>query len=372
MASALTGPDGAAGRLAAGLIGRESACRVLAAFLAREDLPPLLFAGPESSGKRTIALRLARAANCLAEPGERPCGECRACRTIAALNHPDVRLLFPPARRARKKDRAEEDEVASRMAAIVEQTPAYGPDRQAPPLDPALAIPIEAVRWVRHEMARPPFGARRRFFIVLHAERMTAEAANAFLKTLEEPQQQSTLVLTTSAPSMLLDTVRSRCRLVRFPAVRAEDIRQWLVATHGAGPEAAALAAEIANGSPGRALRFLESPDDYLSPAVVEFFCNPGRGAGQVSETLDRLAGASLTTVTGSFLFLLDQTLRVRHGLPTCYAAANPDLQRRAATLPDDYLRRAIRYVNERLGETRLNVNRKLFLYTLLASLRRP
>lgn len=357
--------------LAEGLVGREQPCRQIAAFLAGGNLPPLLLAGPESSGKRTVGFRLTQAANCSADEENRPCGRCRSCRTIAALNHPDICVLFPPARGGRRKSR-DEDEVASKMAAIIEQTPDYAPGRTAPPLDPNLRIPIEAVRWVRREMAHPPFTAARRFFIVIHAELLTPEAANAFLKTLEEPQRQTSLILITSTPSLLLDTIRSRCRLVRFPAVPVEQIRTWLERTRKLAPPDAALAAEMSHGSPGRALRFIETPGDYLSQPVVDFFCAPQPDEGRVIETMNRLGREPLTTVAGSFLFLLDQALRARHGLATCYAAEKPELLARARTLPDDYLRRAIRYVLERLGETRLNINRKLFLYTLLASLRRP
>ncbi|HDQ99671.1 MAG TPA: hypothetical protein ENN51_05225, partial [candidate division WOR-3 bacterium] len=200
--------------LSTGLIDRDRTCTSLTAFLAEGRLPSLLFAGPESSGKRTLALRLAQAANCAETT--RPCGTCRSCRTIAALGHPDVRVLFPARKRRRKDDN---DDPASAIALMLEQSPDYALDRTAPPLDPGLSIPVDAIRWVRREMSRPPFSAARRFFIILHAERMTTEAANAFLKTLEEPQQQSALVLTTSAPSMLPDTIRSRCRFIRFPAV---------------------------------------------------------------------------------------------------------------------------------------------------------
>ena len=352
--------------LSTGLIDRDRTCTSLTAFLAEGRLPSLLFAGPESSGKRTLALRLAQAANCAETT--RPCGTCRSCRTIAALGHPDVRVLFPARKRRRKDDN---DDPASAIALMLEQSPDYALDRTAPPLDPGLSIPVDAIRWVRREMSRPPFSAARRFFIILHAERMTTEAANAFLKTLEEPQQQSALVLTTSAPSMLPDTIRSRCRFIRFPAVAAAPIRDWLIAEHDAEPAAAALAAEFSGGSPGRALRFLTDPDEHLDPVVVDFFVRPQDGEDRVFSALDALGRTPLPTITASFLFLLDQALRVRHELPTCYAAANPDLVRRARMLPDDYLRRAIRYVTERLDEARLSgINRRLFLYTLLASLR--
>lgn len=354
---------------APGLIGRDQVWRSLGAYLAEGRLPSLLFVGPEGSGKRTLALRMAQAANCPAATV--PCGQCRSCLAIGSASHPDVRLLFPARRRSRTGTDLSANGTEG-IALMLEESAAYALGENAPPLEASLIIPVEAIRWIRHEMSRAPFTAAHRFFIVLHAERMTTEATNAFLKTLEEPQHQSTLILTTAAPSLLPDTIRSRCRLIRFPSVSAADISNWLVSTRNVAPDAADLAAEFADGSPGRALRFLDDPDRHLDPAIVDFFLHPQSEGTRVFETLAALERTPLTVVAASLLSLLDLSLRSRHGIHTCYADANPELARRARSLSDDYLRRAIRYVLGRLDEARLaGVNRRLFLYTILASLRR-
>ncbi|MFO7675335.1 MAG: hypothetical protein R6X12_03345 [bacterium] len=354
--------------LTPGLVGVDRACGAIHAFLAAGPIPSLLLAGPQGVGKRTVAIRLAQAANCRAS-SFRPCGQCASCRSIAALKHPDARLLFP-ARRGSRAGGAESDTADGTLAAIAEDTPDYLPGRPAPLVEAGQVIPIALIRWLRGETSRPPFSAPCRCFIILHAERMTTEAANAFLKMLEEPQRATAFILTTSNPGMLLDTIRSRCRIIRFPAVPVTQVREWL--GNRVPPDQAALAAELSDGSPGRALRFLDNPEDYLAPAAVEFLTHPRPDDKLVFETMSRLGDVPLATVTCSFLFVLSQLLRARHGISTSFAAASPGLAGLARAFPDDYLRRAIRYLTERLDETRFNTNRRLFLYTLLASLRRP
>lgn len=352
------------------IIGQPRACAQLQALIEADCLPSLLFAGPPGVGKRTAALQLARTANCEA-PADRPCGKCRSCRTIAKLNHPDVRAIFP-ARLSRKSDSADEQESDGIINTVLESSPAYALEERQPRVNPQLTISIKLVRWLRREMTRPPFTARRRFFVILNAHQMLAEASNAFLKILEEPQRQTTIILTTDRPNVLLPTVRSRCRLVKFANIPDPELTDWLIQHRQVEAETARLAAAMAEGSPGRALRFLESPDDFLARPALEFFALREAGEAEVLATLSDLGGAPVPIVVGTFLFLYRQALRARHGLMTELAEELAPAIRQADRLSDDYLRRVIRYLVERLQEARTNVDRRLFLYTLLSSLRRP
>lgn len=145
-----------------------------------------LFSGPAHSGKYTTALALAAALNCDEEPGE-GCGACASCERIAAGIHPDVRTL----------------------------------ERQGA----ALAIPIETIRReVVPAMAMPPHEGHARVFLIEEATSLHGPAANALLKTLEEPPPRTHFVLGTTAPEMLLPTIRSRCQRVSFSEL-PEDLR---------------------------------------------------------------------------------------------------------------------------------------------------
>ena len=174
-----------------------------------------LFEGPRGVGKRTVAERIALAANCEASPELRPCGTCPTCIRIQAGNHPDMLHLLP------------DETKASRT------------------------IPVESVREVIRAAGFHRYGSRRRIVIVDPAEAMKPSAANALLKTLEEPPEGTGFILICNNASALLPTIVSRCQRVRFGAVPVETLAPWLEAR---GVAEAELVARLSLGCPGRAL----------------------------------------------------------------------------------------------------------------------
>ncbi len=378
-------------RLCLPIVGQASAVRFLESWLANGTLPPLLFVGPPGVGKRTAALLLAQAANCSAEDGNpksqapnpkqtpnpksaignrqsaMPCGVCRSCRAIARLNYPDLKLFLPI--RLPKKD-SEPDDVA---AAMLARYPEFALGQAQPVPDQKLKLPIDAVRWLRTEMAKPPLQARRRFFVLLHAHQMNNEAANALLKTLEEPQVQSTLILTSASPAALPATIRSRCQIVRFSAITRDAMRGWLQENTGSSSADAELAASVSEGSIGAALRFLENREDFLVEPVVQYFAGRhGSNEQAVLTTLEAMRDAPPAAVVGTLLFLYREALRVKLGGDSPYARRSPGIVERSAGQDASYLRRAVKFLLSRSREAGLNVNARLFNYSLLTTLRPP
>jgi DNA polymerase-3 subunit delta' len=146
-----------------------------------------LFTGPAGSGKFTTALALAAAMNCerAAGGGLPGCGACAACERIGAGRHPDVVTL----------------------------------ERQGA----SQTVPIEVVRrQVIASVSLPPHEARARFFLVEEATSLLDPAANAILKTLEEPPARTHFVLCTSSAGELLPTIKSRCQRVHFQPLAAD------------------------------------------------------------------------------------------------------------------------------------------------------
>lgn len=207
------------------VVGHARPLGLLSRSVARGSLPPsLLFTGPEGVGKRLAALALAQALNCLSpvrddrEQAGLPldaCGECPACRRIARGTHPDVVLLEP------------------------------GDNG---------TIKIEPIREVIAAAGYRPFEGRQRVIVVAEADRVTQDAQDALLKSLEEPPASSVFVLLSSRPETLLATIRSRCSRLRFGRLAASDLARLLVERHEYDEREAYAAAAVADGSPGRAL----------------------------------------------------------------------------------------------------------------------
>jgi DNA polymerase-3 subunit delta' len=176
-----------------------------------------LLLGPSGSGKRFAALAMAAALNCEGEPGV-GCGTCSACARIMRKAYPDVHHIAPE-----------------------------GP-----------LIPVDVIREiVIPEAARSPFEGHRKVFIIDEADRMNDAAQNAILKTLEEPQPDTIFILVSDNEGELLETIWSRCRIVRFEPVSEARIVE-LLRDDDATQETALLAARLSEGDFERARQLVE------------------------------------------------------------------------------------------------------------------
>lgn len=169
-----------------------------------------LFHGPEGSGKEAAALELAKAVNCT-DAQNRPCNACASCQKINHLNHPDIQFVFPVLKSWIPKDI--DKEVRKRLALKAEN-----PYRRINN-DPRTVIPIDRIRELKTEAKYAPYERGKKIYIISDADKMQREAANALLKLLEEPPEELHLVLTTASLNTMLDTIRSRCQLIYFPAL---------------------------------------------------------------------------------------------------------------------------------------------------------
>ena len=164
----------------------------------------LLIHEDPGAGGLELARWIAQTVNCL-EPARAPCGECQQCRWIAADQHPDVTRLSPE-----------------------------GDSTQ---------ILIQSVRDLSADLALTAHGRGYKVALIAPAEAMNHFAANALLKTLEEPPARTVVLLVTSQPSRLLPTLRSRCSRLRLRGPSRDSAAAWLEGARGAGPWAEALAA---------------------------------------------------------------------------------------------------------------------------------
>ena len=229
------------------ILGQPRATSALQRALEADQLfPSLVFHGPAGAGKLATALLLGRALLCRV-PEDRPCGECRSCRRIdeRALVHPDVRLVLPE----KKSDFERADPDAGGRAGIAPQ------ELQAEAIaNPVWSVLIDRVRQGITFLQHRPSESERSLLIVDQAQRMESAAANALLKTLEEPPPHAVLVLITPSWHALLPTIRSRCQAVPFQLVPRTEIVNFLVERRELPAEEAVLRAGLSGGRIGPAL----------------------------------------------------------------------------------------------------------------------
>jgi DNA polymerase-3 subunit delta' len=210
------------------LYGHEQLRERLAESIAAGTLPAsLLFQGPRGVGKQRLALWLAQRLLCT--EADSPCGACKTCRYVAELTHPDLHWVFP---RPRLKDSDPDlEQVRDDYAeATVERAAANG--LYAAPSG-TEGIYVATVRSLVQRAVISPAMGKRKIFILGDAERMVPQegadmAANAFLKLLEEPPADTTIILTSSEPGALLPTIRSRVVAVRVPLVQDSAVRAFV------------------------------------------------------------------------------------------------------------------------------------------------
>lgn len=197
----------------------------LAAALGREQGHALLVTGPPGVGQFELALALAHAWLCEApSAGQGACGVCAACRLMAAHSHPDLLVLLPEALR----------EALGWAAADTGEGAAT---EKASKAKPSKEIKVDTVRGAVGFAQSTSARGRGKVVLVFPAEQMNGIAANALLKTLEEPPGAARFVLASEAPDALLPTIRSRCRALPLALPERGPAAAWLAGQGVATPE---------------------------------------------------------------------------------------------------------------------------------------
>ena len=184
-----------------------------------------LLCGPPHVGKMALAINLSQAVNCLEGPGV-PCGSCTQCARIAAGHHADISILAP----------------------------GQGEEGRSP----KTVIGIDAIKEVIHRVSLNPFEGQFSVVIIDGAESMSDEAANALLKTLEEPPPNTMFLLLTADEGAILPTVRSRCQSMNLIPIPKNQMVERLIESHQATPEMADQLFRLSRGCLGWAIGALE------------------------------------------------------------------------------------------------------------------
>ncbi len=240
--------------------GQNRALEILTGSLERDKIAQsYLFYGPDGVGKFTTALYFGMAINCLATAEKKPCGVCSSCRKFLSFSHPDFIYIFPFPN-APNSDISVSGDIKS--DAIFEEYRDYINNKIASPwkefhFSKNTGIRISSIRMLEHRINLTPNEAARKIFLVEDADLMTHQAANAFLKTLEEPPGDTVIILTTSRLNSLLPTILSRCQKIPFSTLPRSIIEKHLLENHIDSLEAK-IYSRISNGSMEKALRLAD------------------------------------------------------------------------------------------------------------------
>lgn len=230
------------------ILGHERAVALMRSFLSGERTPhAVLLEGPEGVGKSLVAREFARGLLCRAEVARRPCGECSACRRALSGSHPGLTYIDTP--------------------------------------DDARLIRIESVHELLREAHLRPLEGDSKVLLIPRAERMNPAAANALLKTLEEPPPGTYLVLTAVRTTLLPTTILSRCARVRMGRLPLETVERILTERVGVSADDARALAAYSGGSPGRAAEAAGARvRDYRRFAADRLAALPGADDDRIRE----------------------------------------------------------------------------------------
>lgn len=206
-----------------------------------------IFNGDKGTGKKTLADAFAMTLQCTGE-GEHPCGTCHSCRQAASGNHPDI--IY-----------------------VRHEKPA--------------SIGVEDVRTqLTEDVQIRPYNGKYKIYIIQDAEKMTQQAQNAILKTIEEPPEYAVIILLTTNEQMFLDTIRSRCVVLSLKPVPDEQVKEYLMEQVQIPDYQADICAAFAQGNIGKAVR-LASSEDFSSIKASAMQLIRKAGEMEISDLID-------------------------------------------------------------------------------------
>ena len=308
------------------IIGHEKSKNLLRMFLENKNIPhAFLFYGQEGVGKKLIAKEFAKHLFC--ETGT-ACGRCSPCVKLDRGSHPDL--------------------------IVIESDSSIG---------------IDQSRMLSKEICEYPYESEKRVIIIDQAETLTREAANALLKTLEEPPPYNHFFLITSAEKEIPPTIHSRCNRVFFPPLSREQLRQYFLQRPDSDEERADLLADISYGSISCGLFWSEADNFLLRRAIIELITGHNKGFVKASSIAEKIAKTNmgLGMYCAFLLSFFRDLLVVRHSQDLTMVV-NKDVKdfldwQKADTL---WVENTIKRIQDTTAIMRYNVNRWLAFENLL------
>ena len=237
------------------IIGQERAIKILTKSLKKSKVSSsYIFVGSEGTGKKLTAIEFAKALNCLdLKKNIEACENCQSCNEINKRYSPDLK--------------------------IVEAT--------------KDSIKIEQIREIRKDIELKPFKNRKKVYIIDKAEKMTLEASNCLLKTIEEPPYYAIIILICSRIDPILPTIVSRCQIINFGLITSIKIKELsLSKIKNIEKEKAEIISKLAQGSIGKAFKLSTDKEYFIRRETLLNYLStivPGKYSNDFFEKVDKI-----------------------------------------------------------------------------------
>ncbi len=295
------------------------------AAAARRMAHAYLFRGPRGVGKRSAATAFARFLLCREPKPDDACGRCVSCRKMASGNHPDIQFIEPN----------------------------------------GAAIKIEQIRELQRSLAFPPLEGVLRVSIIIRAQTMAAPAANALLKTLEEPPPGNLLIITAEDSAPILPTIISRCQLLGFNNLEHSEVREILARKAQFESDSTALA-RLAAGSPGLAMKLAESEIPELQEKTAALLARALHNQPAINDLLALAKDCAALKddlpifLEGVYTWLTDLAWHVLGQPQRGFAAKLNDAEKEiAAAMKIDGINRRLGHIRSARSQLARNCNRQ-------------
>lgn len=260
------------------IIGQRRVKKILQmAFIENRVSHSYCFWGDEGIGKEASAIEFAKLLNCknpiINQNSAEACDECASCQKANILQHPNIEFIFslPTGKSIENLNNPEGKDDEELIESIRNELKLKANDLYHKiSLPNANQIRINSIRELKKKLSLSQIQAGRRCIIVFDADKMTTEASNALLKSLEEPNSDVTFILVTSRSQALLSTILSRCQRLKFDPISDNDMIETLCSRYNQNLEEARLITQFARGSLTQAIDYLDSDMKAMREKVVK------------------------------------------------------------------------------------------------------
>jgi DNA polymerase III subunit delta' len=277
------------------IIGQKKAKDSFYRMVSENRVPhAIILKGKPGIGKLAFANAIAQFVNCEAPTATDSCGKCSSCSKIRKGIHPDVRFILPIISNKVEGKNPVSDDFMGQFREQFVTNPYYpfnawvglmqGENKQ-------VGIRIHEIRELKRKITLKAFEAKYKVVIIWNAEKINTEAANAMLKLLEEPPDQTLIIMTVSDTSAMLTTINSRCQRIQMHRIDDATLAAHLSATHGIPEDRALQLAQLAEGSVAEAEEMVNETTRSLSELYMLWLrlCHKGE-FGEIQDVVEQVA----------------------------------------------------------------------------------